>query len=83
MNITKHTPPVESTYTVEFTENQLKILGAIIGRLDHDEIERLIQQSSTFGDAHYDRDNDFEHNLFKGICKALGRQLIIISTLPS
>lgn len=67
MNITDITPTIMKTFSIELNENELKLLGLIVGNISNNELKELIKNANTFNPVKYDE--NFSDTLYNKIIK--------------
>lgn len=68
MTITE-TPPVKKTYHIELSEDELKIIGVLLGRTGNEELTQMIKEFSSYNGT---PDNyNLVCRMFDSVCIAL------------
>ena len=67
MNIKETTPTIEKTFNIELNENELKLLGLIIGNISNYDLKELITSTDNFNPVQYDE--NFTDTLYAKIIK--------------
>lgn len=71
MTITEISPPQKKTFRIDLDEDDMKILGAIMGDMGMGDIRERIHESFHFKDATVP--HGWNHQFYRSICLALGR----------
>lgn len=69
MKFTNITPPVETIFNIELTENELKLLLCIVGNVDVETLERLTKEDFNIVDVI--SDINFTDKFYSGGLKML------------
>lgn len=71
MELTEATPPVTRKFNLELNEDELKVLGAIMGTMNKSKVDDAIERSTTFSDAA--NVPYLSWQIYHAICKVLNR----------
>lgn len=71
MNITEITPPTPRTFNIELGENELKLLGLIVGTTNEDRYVSIINQNRVSYDLRPKYEPRFTHKVYDLITNIL------------